>query len=328
MRYKVIDRMLRNQSDPFPSKMDLLHACIRELGENLCEKTIDNDLADLRYNSKLGYFAPIEYSKGEKGYHYTDPNYSIEGHQLDNKDLESVLFVARLLNQYKDIDVFGRFLDTAKKIRSLVKVYRFSETPDWAERIEFEKGEERLNAEHWDTIMDALRNKDALRVKYQKFSESRAMDYIVHPYHLKEYRNRWYLIGLSQKSNDIRVFGLDRIKEVRGLLSTEFRDHPFNSENYYRHVIGITVENGNPVDIRVAFSDFQAQYILTQPLHHSQRELPEENGRRIFGFNLIPNFEFYAQILAWGTEVEVLEPSEVRNKVVEIAKGILEKYKG
>lgn len=328
IRYRVINRMVRDRSNPYPSKMELLEECKRALGvDDLSDRILDYDIENLRYNDKLGYYAPLKYCKSHKGYYYTEEDYSLDNMPLNAEDLESVLFAARMFEQFREIDIFGRFLDTANKLRSAVKVYRYLDTSDWASLIDFEKGEENINSDHWDVILDALREKHPLRITYKKFSQSQAKSYIVHPYLLKEYRNRWYLVGLSQEPNAIRSFGLDRIEKVERVVSAQFMTHPFKRENYYKHVIGITVENGVPVDIKIAFSEFQAQFVITQPLHHSQKELSDEGGRRIFSYKLIPNFEFYAHILSWGKEVEVLEPAEVRNKVLELAEGIVGRYR-
>ena len=66
-RYRVIDRSLRNEYNPFPSKAALRSACEEELfgttlGGNICASTIEKDLFAMR----LEHDAPIKYSKARK----------------------------------------------------------------------------------------------------------------------------------------------------------------------------------------------------------------------------------------------------------------------
>ena len=73
LRYRIIDRSIRNKYSPFPTKDNLRQACEEALygegtGENICDSTIEKDLFSMR----IDHDAPIKYSKKEKGYFYED----------------------------------------------------------------------------------------------------------------------------------------------------------------------------------------------------------------------------------------------------------------
>ena len=79
MRFRIIDRCIRSEERPFPSKEELRLACEEELfgsqdRDPICKKPLEKDLFALRMEPD----APILYSKREKGYYYSDKNYSIE----------------------------------------------------------------------------------------------------------------------------------------------------------------------------------------------------------------------------------------------------------
>ena len=70
IRYRIIDRCLKNKYKPFPTKQDLRQACEDALfgstvGEHICDSTIEKDM----FAMKMEHDAPIKYSKREKGYY-------------------------------------------------------------------------------------------------------------------------------------------------------------------------------------------------------------------------------------------------------------------
>ena len=79
LRYRVIDKCIRNKYKPFPSKQDLREACEEALfgsihGEHICDSTIEKDM----FAMKMDHDAPIKYNRAEKGYYYEDPDFTID----------------------------------------------------------------------------------------------------------------------------------------------------------------------------------------------------------------------------------------------------------
>ena len=98
LRYRIIDRCLTNPGKPFPTKEDLRQACEDALygsdGEHISISTVEKDLWAMRNEADLGYYAPIEYHRDERGYHYTEEGYSINDGQL-----KGVVFEKRVLER-------------------------------------------------------------------------------------------------------------------------------------------------------------------------------------------------------------------------------------
>ena len=159
-----------------------------------------------------------------------------------------------------------------------------------------------------------MKNKQVVRIEYKSFTSRKKSVSIIHPYHLKEYRNRWYLIGYNASYSGIRTYCLDRILSVSADRNTRFIDKGFDARKYYENVIGVSVINKKPVEIQIEFSEMQAQYVITQPLHHSQERVPEIKDRIVFKYFLVPNFELIAAILHWGHEVKVLKPEQLKGE--------------
>jgi predicted DNA-binding transcriptional regulator YafY len=127
-------------------------------------------------------------------------------------------------------------------------------------------------------------------------------------------------------AQEFRIFGLERIQNIRQLPDRVFLRKQTDFEDFFKHSVGITTTRDEPTDIVVAFSEQQSKYIATQPMHDSQALIDEVDGRLSWKFTIIPTFEFTAQLLGWGSEVEVLEPDWYRKEFIEILNRTKENY--
>lgn len=325
IRYRVINRCLRDNRHV--TLRALREACEKALDISpLSDRTIEGDISAMRHDAGLGYFAPIKRDRINKVYYYEDPDFSIDTIPLNQDEIESLVFAAKLLEQYKEIEIFKTFTDSVQKLVDVLKIYRNSDIDTIRNFIEFETAEVNKGTEKLKELIDALKNRSVLRLRYKSFTSKKINSHIIHPYHLKEYRNRWFLIGFNEKFKAIRTYGLERIISIDTEDSKKFIDIGFDAKKYYENVIGVSVIDEEPLKIQIAFSEMQAQYVITQPLHHSQRRVNEIKDKIVFEYFLVPNYEFYAQILSCGNEVEIISPKVIRNSIKQYFDSILFKY--
>jgi predicted DNA-binding transcriptional regulator YafY len=293
-------------------------------------RTIHGDIADMRNNELLGFFAPIAFDINRRMYHYTDRNYSIDKLPLKEEEINSIVVAAKLLDQFRGVEIFSQFSGSVRKIAEVANIYREYDETTFRNAIEFEKAYETKGTEYISPVVDAIKNKYALNLKYKSFTSDTVNEVVVHPYLLKEYRNRWYMVGLSSRNNKIKTYCLDRFQEKPARnMRVPFHETSFNSKTYFGDIFGITVtsaEPAEPVEIDIAFSDLQANYIITQPLHKSQERLKDENGRFVFRYKLFPNFEFLSHIMGLGKEAEVLRPKTIRTKIRKMHEEAANRY--
>jgi len=106
IRYRVIDECLSNKYRRYPTKEDIRAACEDALYGSLDARvsisTIEKDMYAMRNDAALGYEAPIVYDKYEKGYYYSDPEYTIKKIPLGEEDLDALQFAAMTLYQFRD----------------------------------------------------------------------------------------------------------------------------------------------------------------------------------------------------------------------------------
>jgi predicted DNA-binding transcriptional regulator YafY len=330
LRYRIIDRCLKNKFRPYPDKEDLRMACEEELygseGDRISLSTIDKDLYAMRNEANLGYYAPIAYNKAEKGYYYEDPDYSIDDFPLNAEDIEAIEFAANTLSQFRGIQLFESSGDAIDKI--LGRVSLRPETNETNESyLQFETPSEYKGARHLRTLLQAIRANRVVRFDYEKFTGESAKSYFFHPYLLKEYRNRWYVIGYNPEKQVTVVFGLDRIKgEVEITTETFVRNESFDPDLYFRYSLGITVVDEAPEKVVLRFSPLTAKYVESQPIHPSQTTLSNSAKGKDIQIEVCITRELIMQILSYGDEVEVISPESLRMRIAETLSESLDKY--
>lgn len=321
----VINRLLSNGGRA--SFNQLKRACERALDISpLGKRTIEKDLKLMREDNSLGFYAPIKLNRISGEYYYEDPDYSIDKLSLSDEQMISMVFVSQLLEQFKDLEVFKTFQGTVQKLIDAADIYVGGAGQNLQNKIEFEYTPEAKGSNYLDVIMESLSESIVLKIKYQSFYSETEYSHIIHPYYLKEYRNRWYLIGYHDHFKGIRTYGLDRMKSVDQLQDHDFIESDFVAKEFYKNIVGVTALENDPIEIKISATIQQALYLKTQPLHESQ-EIVEENEKVvIFKFFLVPTFEFQSQILGWGDEVKVLEPKEFKDQIVDSLRSNLDQY--
>ncbi len=176
------------------------------------------------------------------------------------------------------------------------------------------------------TVLDAIRNGNKVSFTYAGFNRSRSeRDIIYHPYFLKRYKQRWYMIGLKEKSGDLRTYALDRVKEMRTLDETFPFPSQLTSDDLFGNILGVTTTQAPVKTVRILTTPTQAKYFRALPLHPSQTEEVHDDYS-IFTYMLKLNYELTQEILSLGDSVKVLDPPELKAMVVSKLKSALSQY--
>jgi predicted DNA-binding transcriptional regulator YafY len=146
------------------------------------------------------------------------------------------------------------------------------------------------------------------------------------PYLLKEYQNRWYVVGLLVGLNEFRSFGIDRIENIEVLNETFKADHKLNPSQLFENTIGLTYSNNKLEEVILSFTPLQAKYVKSLPLHKSQEIVKETNKEVIVKLKVIPNFELKQKILMLGDQVKVIEPKWFAKDIKKVLKATLKFY--
>ena len=318
IRYRTIDTCLQNCNRQW-TLSDLIDACSDALYEyegrdvNVSKRTIQLDIQMMR-SDKLGYNAPIEvYHK--KFYRYADPDYSITDIPLTESDMHVLSESVEMLKQFKDFSLFSELGGIIQRLED--KVY--SEKTHQSAVIHLDKNDNLKGLEHLDTLYQAILKKLVLKIKYQSFTARSPSTFTFYPFLLKEFNNRWFLVGKphQRKTQSIVNLALDRILAIDFDTTLPFIEEAFDGDLYYQHTIGVTVLNDDQLQTVIFKLDSKnAPYVITKPFHQSQQILEtRENGDVVFTIRVHLNFELERLLLGFGDSLEVLAPRQLRKRI-------------
>ena len=286
---------------------DMVDRLITDLGLNSLDKrTVQNDLKHLR--EECG--APIKSKKLAKGvvWFYDDPNFSIDKIPVDQEELNVLQSALDIIIALKIFKLSDSLQELVIKLKRETGIDKNNET----EFIQFETNEHTEGLKYIDPLLEAIKGETVIEIVYQRFVTDEKRTFMLHPYLLKEYRNRWYVLGLVDDKNKMATFALDRIIKIKPLLNPYKPNIYFNPKEYFHNLIGISrKKEDKPERIILKVTKEQLPYFETQQLHHTQQIKYNEDGSGLLEYNLIINFELKQLLLSFTGTIEILEPHKL-----------------
>ncbi|MBG38909.1 MAG: hypothetical protein CL857_03215 [Cryomorphaceae bacterium] len=325
IRFRIIDKMIRNKYKSYPSKKELREACEESLygsidGVHICNSTIEKDL----FNMKMDHDAPIKYSKKNRGYYYEDSTYSINDIPLSEDELSSIKYAVDTLHQFKETPFFKEFGNAIDKIVDRISVGGAQN--EMSKYIQFEAANSVGGNEFLPILLEAIQRKKKVWFIYTSFIRGQGKPRKVSPLFLKEYRNRWYLISYDASQKDIRTFALDRMEDPKILEDEQITPQGFDADTYFQNAMGITSYKGEAKKIIIQADEIASKYIKSQPIHHSQEILKESKDGTYFTFKLLLSEELIRTLLSYGGEIEIIEPEQLKKALKERISAMKKRY--
>ena len=284
----------------YPSFNDI-KAFLFENGFEISNRTLQRDFEYIRYE----FGVEIKYDRKHRGY-YIDESSSVD---LD-------LFF-RFLSLAKTAELVRESLSNPKKITGYVLLDRNADF----------KG-----AGYIKPLLRAIKEHRKVKFFHYNYHAGKYRRYTLKPYLLREYQNRWYVVGKIAGMHTYWHFGLDRMQDLEVLPQTFEPDPDFRPAEIYDRIIGVSYHSDRkPEKVVLEFTQNQGEYIKTLPLHPSQviledykstnpsfddgKTLKDEKDNLYVALYVIPNYELQQAILQHGEKVKVLEPQWLAEEI-------------
>ncbi len=356
MRYLALDRLL---SGPIFYDLKGLTERVNDMlggATYVSSSTIRDDLVFME--SSEGFRAPI--IRVQDGHYklirYEDLDFTILNRPLTNQQSQLLGRAIAMLGEIKGLPTF-RWLEPMVAV--LKNEFFLDGTPRGT--VMMAQNENLTGLEWFGQLHEAIVSKVVLELTYQRFGTPKSKERIIHPYQLKQYNNRWFLVGMdpvNRPRHKYVVVPLDRIKAVHPRPNEQYIPKEEGDEDfrdYFEHIVGVSLlPDGKhsrviPVVLRVWYP--AVWYMETKPIHWTQKEIfdsahpdkypdspyalmrqPEqpEDGKnlnyKVFTLEVIPNEELVQQLMVYGDQLEVLEPDWVKTKLIKRAIDILDRH--
>lgn len=312
-RLELLDNLLRNGKRTYDQLLTDLNKAIELHGDKrISIRTLKSDIAHLE--NDLG--APIHRPVGKDRLLYYTERFSIRESRITDEEFETLKNAVHLL---RNLDSFSIVTDVEQIIRKLENDYL---SPEMDNRllVQFERQQVASGSEHFDNLLSAIKYKLAVKISYQPFNKPTPLAFIVHPYLLKEYRNRWFLFARKESDNQISTFALDRMQFIKTSQESFRENDMFDPELYFNHVIGVSVPRDPSVEkIVLKVNAATRPYVISKPIHHSQQLIKAyKDGSVSIELQLCINYELRSLLLSYGNGITVEAPTNLRLQMKEI----------
>jgi hypothetical protein len=181
-------------------------------------------------------------------------------------------------------------------------------------RILFEKIP---SGQHFLTpIIEAMRDGLAIEITHQSFWRDEPYTFEIEPYCVKIFKQRWYVLAYNPYYEDMRIYSLDRIHNIRTTERKFKISNDFEPATYFDDSFGIIVdENMDPCTVEIKVFGNQRKYFNALPLHPSQEEITTTDEYAVFRYFVRPTYDFRQELLSHGAEIEVLSPVWFRDEM-------------
>lgn len=321
-RYRIIDRCLRDAHRNYTLET-LLDAVNRQLrytsGQEISRRTLQNDLTEIEYKYGADYDEKLRKQRPAI-YKYANPEDIYEFIELPNKDTEKIQEAINILSEYQGNPQYDWAL-------MLLKEAQMCSDCELSSCVDFQNNPELQGLEHFAVLLDAIVSKQVLAISYQPYDRP-SLDTKLSPIRLKQYNNRWYVIGKCPQYDNISIFPLDRILSI-SQTKDDYEQADIDVDELFDNQIGISITRDAKVeDVIIRVKKDRYNYIKTKPLHWSQAELKDQatDETRTIRIRVFINKELIQQLLSFGDDLVVIAPETLRQQIKEKINAMNENY--
>jgi len=186
--------------------------------------------------------------------------------------------------------------------------------------------------EYLPKMIEAMKRSVRIKMTYLRYGAEEPKSFDFEPYCIKLFQKRWYVLAHfhrpatkeKEEADYMGMFAFDRIQELE-LTNVKFEIDPdFDAAEYFSENFGAFVHDGTEME-KVVIRAFNTQtyYLRDVPLHHSQKEMGQDEGSVFFEYRLRPTKDFCNHLLSLGSTIKVISPEwlaeEIRNMHLEAA---------
>lgn len=318
LRYQILDRCFSDFHRKYEIEdlLDKVNDALMDLyGTEVSIRQIRDDIKYMR--DRVTYNAPIKaypYDGKKCYYRYEDENFTIFNNELTTEEVSKLRSTIEMLSRYRGIPANAWLEEVISNLE-----YRFGVKANCENIVAFDQNEQLKGLEFLSELIESAVNHQPLRIIYRTY-RGKEIETIVHPYHIKQYNNRWFLFGLEENEeygNSITNKALDRIVSFSRQSNVCFipnKDIDFTT--FFQDIVGVTIpaEHPLPEKIILRFDQDRFPYILSKPIHQTQEIISKDE--HLISIMVRPNKELESRIFSYGPQVEVIKPTWLREQII------------
>ena len=301
----------------FPSSQRLA-----AMWEGVSSKTVRRDIEYLRDMMN----APIEYDASRRGYYYTETSYDIPSFMLTEGDLFSLAIGEVVLADYQNSPFYPQLKQIFERIKGNLSENINLESVDIKDMIStVHIPQVKIAPEIFTPVSGAVSSGHVIQVQYQvpRYTDTRAMK--IEPYKIIAHRGNWYLIGNHIEADKIKVWAINRIKQITITADKCRLPAGFDLENYIDTNLGIFVSTRR-YEVSLRFLPAVAGIIKERQWHENQQFTDLDDGSLRLTYTTNQLEETLNWAFSWGENVVIEKPDKLVNEARDKIRKMMKMY--
>lgn len=239
-------------------------------------------------------FANLEYLKG------------LSNDENRQRDLDELISKIKALTPQKNL----RSLDT--------DISAILESEGFAVR---QYSRVKIDAKTLEKLREALLSFKKIQFKY--FVNDEEKEITLNPYGII-ISDKYYLVGFNEYINDLRLYLVNKVKDLEILDEYFERDEEFSLSNYCNNSFGVYQEA--PFDITLEFNKTVAEDVLNYHFHPSQKIKELESGNVQVKFTSGGTHAICQELFKWGCDLKVLKPIKLKEHYKKYLQDVIDSF--
>ena len=325
-RYQILDRCFsdfRHKYD-FDMLLEKVNSHLEDVqgsDSTIGVRQLRGDINAIRKMLPEGIYLDAKPFHDKKCYYrYSEQDFSIFQNELSPDEVQELRSTIEMLGRYRGVPNHAWLEEVISNLE-----YRFGVKSNTENVVAFEQNEQLKGLEYLSGVIDAAVNHQPLMIHYRTFA-GKEKESILHPYHVRQYNNRWFLFGYEEESGKIANKALDRIQHM-SLANVPFKPNTtIDFGHFFDDIVGVSIpyDDVEKATIILRFAKARFPYVTSKPIHKSQIVVSDEECT--ISLNVKPTRELEQQILSFGPDVEVLSPESFRAQISRKIKDNYKKY--
>jgi predicted DNA-binding transcriptional regulator YafY len=261
---------------------------------------------------------PIYWDRAENAYRYDEKvKFELPGLWFNEQEAFALLLMHQLLSNLDSGELIGKHLTPLlEKLNSILEKGDVTRKEISKRFRVFAVGTRKVELQYFSLAGSALVKRSKLKIEYHARGTDERTNREISPQRLVYYKGNWYLDAWCHLRNGLRSFSLDCIKAL-SVLDEASKEVPEKTLDEYL-ASGYGIFSGENVRwAKLRFSAGRARWVASEAWHPDQVGSFDQQGRYVLELPYSNDNELIMDILRHGSEVEVVEPRDLRKKVYD-----------
>jgi|LauGreDrversion4_2_1035121.scaffolds.fasta_scaffold122505_3 predicted DNA-binding transcriptional regulator YafY len=321
-RYKILNSFLQSRKGYSIKELtDLVNEEMGKLEEpGQASKTVSDRMIRIDIENMQSIFPVVIGKRDGNKYYYEDSSDSIDNINISEQDKTAISLAVGVFSRFKGTPIYDKFSDAVTRIMAN-SVIRKINTSDTRNIVQVAEVNENSGVEWLETIYNAIVEKKTLKLEYKNFGKKTSIR-VISPYMLKEYRNKWYMIayvhGLDKPDKTL-LHKLSRIIDIQPADDKYEEDPTFNGNKYFKYTLGVFHKHAEePIDVKLKLKEKSIITLFSEDkVHPTQELIPISEDEATLEMRVYNSPELETFILGYAEAIEVVEPLELRDKILD-----------